>query len=436
MRITAGVWMLIFGLLTLWTAVTAWGTQSLFALPDILVRILAAALCIGFGAKSLTSPDVPGANPMSHYARAWNDMWHQKWLLGIAASIGLLSGINRALESFTDKYYMPKLMFERMMSHGTFHIEGFLATLPAQLPGTIQSSLRVFFATVGLAGPVLIPLAILFLLPLFSRMLRNLATEPQYTAKAHFVSRLLIPAGIAAILSATGQTYLRRMMFESMNVPSHNPDSHGIMVILIYFISPVTTVLYSGFISPLIIGGIAGSLSRVRKGIRITAESYVEDTVVQFQPLAGLYILMGFAIIVCQLPLMIFHSGGVGPISIFQFTIMLMSIVYVLIMFAPYESLLGKSIRQSITGSIDMLISHKSEVGNFIAIGMSFLAPIFLISQMLYTVTQGMPSLQMVVSTANAIFTTFICIFVAVAVWDFHWTARNTSFVEKAENQM
>lgn len=432
--IIAGIWMLIFGLLALGTIQTNWNVSPFYVgIPHILIGFGMAVLSIVFEVKTLkvsgTMQETTSPTWISPYARAWNNIFRWKWLFQLAAAIGLLNGFSSIPELAVQYHYIIRDVPAKLLRHGGLsNILKDLGGLMLPLSSSVHRSITGLFPSIGLSGSVLVLVTIIALLPWLSRMLHEIKTEPEYADQARFVSKLLVPVGLITLLVAVLHVYKTWLMHQFGVSPGSGPYPTITTLLLTILSSLAALALYSGFVYPLMIGGLAGSFRRVQEREPISGRTFVEDAVAGFRLLAKIYLLLGFINFIIGLPSLIFmytHPVFTGQLrlSYLQVIPLLTSLLYVLLIFTPYETSCKKSVGQAIAGSISIIRRHTLVAVAFIVFGMCLIAPVLLIRYVLDIFPIGMLRIYFL-PLFGGILSAFISIFLAVAVWEFYMQIR------------
>lgn len=384
------------------------------------------------------------------YRDAWRRFTTQRWLLVLLCCIAAIAILGLVTEFALQRYYLGDYIEKMTQSPGIFgklsRLQGippaihFFRSLSESLPRTITGTLDHFLpnpiSSISRASTGFLALFVLVLLPWISRRLASLQDQSTYASTIKFFRKLIIPIGITAWLVLVGEFYLLVYQLSNAATYADSPSSFKPTVLETWTgiaISQIAEIFQAVIVTPLLIGGIAGSLQRTASGVSVTAESFLGDSVRRFKSVAGIFLL--FSIIEIILGIFAYTAmmtNGSGPSWYLTFQVsfnIFWRLLMVLLMFAPYAVSAGAgSTWKGLRESAGIWLNCGYNILSFTALGIAGLTVIFAVSNLLHLfIGMGISPLTLIPGLIMTVIEVAVSIIMAVAVWESYMQIRAAS---------
>lgn len=358
-----------FSLFSIWMVLLALGgIVFLLFLPGArksVVAIVAAIPFLAIGIVGLARSSRVGGC-LVIYSDSWSLLWRRKWLPGIFIVFALISFIESAFLFIVT----PRPETLRHMGMPTNFIE--------QLRSALSSSQYIvpdtFTPHIWVGGWILSVILIGVLIWLHG-YLKAAPSDAVDTPDARAVRKWIIPlVAVTLVNVAQISVYNLVILFPSglgRTMAHYLPISQAVSIL---------SILISIFFNGILIGGIAASLDRIKRGDAVSLETFVSDSVRLFKRVAGVY---GFLNLVAILPKYILTGAFMFLLrpksspQVQDYSLLgpqIWSLIALVFMFAPYAAAkLGLRSWASIKQSVRDWISHAWDVVSFIAVGYSLM---------------------------------------------------------------
>jgi hypothetical protein len=374
------------------------------------------------------------------YIKAWKEITSRRWifcLFGFAAALSILG----YLMNFVFPYHHSTSISLATDGRTIGSLRTLHGNLPLLLWRDIEALLGHFFPGIALGNDwgagVMLGLAIIVLLPYVNRCLAVHADDPEYGPHIRFVKSLIPFILVLAVICFVGFLIM-------MNDWSHRSAVeivHGVRHHHSSLLSEIATIpsLFSLsllkwlVVTPVLIGGLAGSLKRNALGGSITAESSLIDSVRTFKPIAGVYLILYIVrnvignILMTAMNAYRYNAGIASShmVTAVQWLVAVAIILAsVLLMIAPYAAASGeRSAWDSAKESIGIWSTKRSNPLYFLAFGVALLTIPTLIASLLasFTAVRLFGALLYILWDLIEV---MISIFAAIAVWEFYEQIR------------
>lgn len=419
-------------------------------LPDkiLLVLLLGFVILIGLWivVKSIAQPNDPNSSSpgfLITYRDTWLRFKNQRWLViltGVYASINVLGTV---IEYAVQRYYYGDIAEQMMRSHGLLGMisrqQGFppISVLLDSLPGSIIGGLYSFvpspnmISSKGAQG--LFALCAVVLLPCISRRMAALQEKSPHTSAMQFFRKLILPIGFLSLLVAAGHLYFLWASYSGLSA-SFSTQRHAVPLVSSAWglfgnvHGNLSTIFYAFIVTPLFIGGLAGSLQRVVSGSTVTTESFMEDSIRTFTPIAGIFVLL------CACKISFFAIWTVATFSTRNLAFtqeiswyeLVSQPIMALLMLAPY-AISSKTISMwgGVRESIRTWFICSYNLLSFTAFGVAVL----IVAQMVLSIFHimigtGASRLAIIPTMIVSVINLVMSMFMAVAVWELYRRIR------------
>ncbi len=347
-----------------------------------------AALVVGYARTPLTSKRSDGLPVLNRfgliYLQAWKTVWHSKWILvvfGLSALVAVVAylaeyGLSLAYHPYAHSGYYDMTGFrfageqlgpylDRLLKHGISDVHN---RIPSLFFPSIWSQLRTTFSIGVFALAILV--AILWLRP----RLKDLPEDSEYSAALGFIRRIGGPLALACLVTFAAGVILE--IWGIRQVEGLNSAIMNLSLVVDLLFALLAGVTASGFV----VAGVVGALSRTGHDA-VTADSFVEDAVRYFRPVAGVYLVLTVAeLIVMGVPsyvsLFLYHGTLPNDVSaLLLWSFRAWPLVLLALMLAPYASV----IREAKGGWTSVVMSLRDwgrnawDIISMIAVGYSLL---------------------------------------------------------------
>ena len=264
--------------------------------------------------------------------------------------------------------------------------------------------------------------------------LKKLQAEQDYAGPARFASTVFAPLGICAVgVALAGEWYVVSVYMALLRHGSVPP--HLRLTPAWWHLLPPFGVLFYSVVGGLVMGGVVGSLKRVRSGDAVTGDTFFRDAVRYFKPLSAMYLLIGLLGILPYTPSTLVQvlrlGGGLRDVlysltsSLFFVAGSLLALASPLLMLVPYVAVdRDVGAWQAIGRGLREWFSNAWAAVSFVCLGISFVVvplAVWNIARELSLMVAGR-GWSMVPSYAlGAAVGCLVTAFMSVAVWEFYW---------------
>jgi hypothetical protein len=350
------------------------------------------------------------------YIRAWRKFRSSKWLLWICGTTVVLTIPDHLLSLVLQYLNRSAVMGNASGAASQASLWTYLQGLWIDMPHWVSDVLTRFVprvARVG-AGPILDIAVVAFVIWMLFRLPR-LAREPELAAKTAFF-RLCLVLLLVACASAAVIASLREYRFWAMlTAVPHNAaaSSGGVRVMSRYepIYGHVVDVVIQTLVCGILMGGVLGSLARLRKGAHEVKATFLGDAVRYFEPMAAIYLVLW--LLVGMLPLLI-DAAGLTFLSLLPF-----GLLPILLIYAPWGVVTqGLGFRGAVKHSLWVWRSSLRRTLLLIATGAFFLALANGLVRVLVICSYNWS--EIAVSPLLAIIAIGTNIITLLAVWEFY----------------
>ena len=313
------VGMIAYGVAAVWTQL-AWRSWAFYDLARLLVPVLVAvvgAACLVKDAMRQPGDGAPRSLALSiePYVLAWRRLWSTKWLLCVYGSVAAVSVLGSLASQI-----IGSVIHHRMWGPDMARSVAPIELTPLQqftqfivsLWYSVHHALAEFiprFSTIRVT-PVLFIVALLALIWVLPRLSR-LAHEPDPPGDVRFFRACLVLLFCGCVAVAVlwfMDTRAYWVMANQAAAARAHPGSlahpsgvfGGTRNQTNWYPRPVDVVIDT-IVSAILIGGILGSLARSRKGQNDVKATFLGDAVRYFEPLAGIYVVLGLLVLLPML---------------------------------------------------------------------------------------------------------------------------------------
>ena len=359
------------------------------------------------------------APAMDNFVSAWRVFWHTNWLLWLYGvfTVVILSG--RVLHEVMMRFYMRSIDANQSMPH-IWHIT--LESVTSQLAQSLPSALDHFVPmapsiTTGLSYLLVALLLVLWVLP-------KVITEVRGDSNRGFFAFCITIAALGCGAVAYDYARLYRSVFSAGTGASLLPESKFTLLSL-----DIVGFIVVVIIDAALIGGILGSLSRMKRGETPASRTFWQDSVRFSLPLIGIYLIIELLYMVQVVPgimtsMYVIDRTKPGPmpsyINTLDAVLPIVSLFAMPLLFAPFGIVTrSMSLLQSVGHSFGIWKRNWQQVFVLIALGsfiycisrLTHLIPIFETSTSWGPVPMG---------AISAIIATFMGAWILLAVWEFY----------------
>jgi len=384
------------------------------------------------------------------YRNALHEFTKRKWLLvlaGYVASVNVLGALagfamqRYYLGNYADKVWLHDRFPDKALPfQGLTHIAILLKSLPSTIGGTLGSFLPHTGMNFSIAEGF-VALSMLALFPWVNRRLASLQDRSSQGSAIEFFRKLMWPIGILLLIDAEGQFFLLQRMYSGMaasiasmpNQPYGGPGPDWLR--LQFAMVPISEIFYI-VVTALFVGGLAGSMRRSSSGDSVTAESFLEDSIRTFKPMAGIFLLLGIIGMLFQFFVVPMRGGSYDHNLPFEQYLRWLSpawsLLMLILMFAPYAVADGAlSVWRGLRESFGIWLNCGYNLLSFMAFGIAMMTVILAGSSLLYLLAKDVASpLNYVPSLIIIVIRVVVHIVMAVAVWELFQQIKAASVAE------
>ncbi len=422
--------------------VVAWAnglSKFSFGLPVLLLAfgLFAFVLLMGLWSLVIASARWNDDRPSVYgfllvYRNTWRRFTNQKWLLVLACSIVLINILGRVTEYAVQRYYIGNYAEKMVVDQ-----EVPIYILIRQLPNTINDTLCNFLPDPGLSSSIILALCVLALLPWTNRRLASLPDRSSNASAIRFFRKLILPIGILAVLVVVGGCYGLWQRYSTIaaqlfgNRPAPSPS------FLMIAFGILSSVFNAIIVTSLLVGGLAGSLTRIVSGRLVDGESFLEDSVSTFSQIAGIFLLINVILMLFAIPCTVASVMNSGSnlywyVQLQQWFALVWGPLMVVLMFSPYAVSAGAvSMWQGLRASLDAWRNCGYNLLSFTALGIAIVMVMLTASSLFYVVVwRAVPYLSIASVLFAEVFLVAVKIMMAVAVWECYWQIRHVASSE------
>lgn len=366
------------------------------------------------------------------YTRAVKGLWQRKWMLVFFAIITAINVTASISDDVLSRHYLAASMKEKYQLHWVVHpLKSLPYAIANSIPKTVSNTLAWFMPHSGLnSGPadsVVLAVVLVLVIPwAYSRSTR-------FGREENGIRLVQIAMISAATLALVTLLVVPKSYIASLQQAATNSKSYPTALGSVNRMEHLWGLMRAGLVSPFLIGGLIGSL---REGTEVTIDSFLKNSIRYFKPLAGTYLLLTFIGYLTWFTPFDWRYADYGSTAaqMYEGLEYTLTIIAMLLMFAPYSIVLGVVGTQRGMGiGVRTWLSNARSVVPFIAVGIAFVTPVLLIRKLVSTLIAPTSWFcDMLVPIQMAIGTLLVAVML-LAVWEFYQLISKGETVEQPE---
>ena len=367
-------------------------------------------------------PDDPAphvlAPAMDKFVSAWRIFWNTRWLLWLYGVLGVVVVSGRLLHDTVMHFYMIQRFGDVAQRSFPVTIDrDLLQATPMMVRGAFERFIpMVPSITTGLSYLLVALLLVLWVLP------RVIIQTRGDSNRGFFAFCITIAAlGCGAVAYDYARTY--RSLFAAGSGATPLLESK-LALLSLYIVGLMAALI----VDAALVGGILGSLLRMKNGETPASQTFWQDSVRFFLPLIGIYLIFEAIYVVQVVPGMIMSMHNVEArswampsyIHALEAILPIVSLLAMPLLFAPFGTVTkSMSLGQSVSHSFDVWKRNWRQAFPLIGLGSFF----FVISKFIYLLPTARTTRSWIpvpISALASLIGVFMSAWILLAVWEFY----------------